>query len=239
MEKINFLRQKQVLKALAEKIDEFYLAGGTALSMMYFQHRESYDLDFFTKDFSKDKVVQIIHNLQKKLSVRIEMAAEQLKDSMAKMLVYMIHFDDESICKIDFVEDSVEIINDFKRVDGINILSLEDIYLRKIYAVAGHVKSVDVTGKDIWTGGRQEAKDFYDLFCLSSIHVPLSNYMKKIKDPTLIEGLITWYRTYDRITMKTGLLDLVMNKQADFRAMEDHFKNEIDQLIAMQIGEDF
>ena len=43
--------QKTVLKALSGRMDNFYLAGGTALSLFYFQHRLSVDLDFFTQNF--------------------------------------------------------------------------------------------------------------------------------------------------------------------------------------------
>ena len=54
MKEMDFSRQKRILSVLANEINEYYLAGGTALSFVYFQHRESYDLDFFTKEFSKE-----------------------------------------------------------------------------------------------------------------------------------------------------------------------------------------
>lgn len=43
--------QEKVLKVMAGRMDGFYLVGGTALSRGYFHHRESYDLDFFTKNY--------------------------------------------------------------------------------------------------------------------------------------------------------------------------------------------
>jgi len=45
--------QDNILRFLAGKVKNFYLAGGTALSRVYFRHRISYDLDFFTKKFSQ------------------------------------------------------------------------------------------------------------------------------------------------------------------------------------------
>lgn len=45
--------QNKVLKLFTGKMEDFYLAGGTALSRFYFNHRISYDLDFFTRSFSK------------------------------------------------------------------------------------------------------------------------------------------------------------------------------------------
>ena len=61
---VNFSLPKKILPKLADKIDDFYLAGGTALSMFYYQHRESFDLDFFTKSFSKERIFKIIDNLK-------------------------------------------------------------------------------------------------------------------------------------------------------------------------------
>ena len=42
-------RQKEFLKLVAgsKLIDQFYFTGGTALSLYYFKHRFSEDLDFF------------------------------------------------------------------------------------------------------------------------------------------------------------------------------------------------
>ncbi|VAX34832.1 hypothetical protein MNBD_UNCLBAC01-1471 [hydrothermal vent metagenome] len=237
MRKINFKIQKKILHALAHEMDDFYLVGGTALSMVYFNHRESYDLDFFTKTFSKKRVVQIMENLQENLKIKAELIGEQTNKKMINMIVYMFQFSDKSLCKIDFVEDFVKRISSLRNVDGINVLSLEDIYLRKIFAVAGHVKAQDTTGKDIMAGGRQESKDFYDLYCLSNIVTPLSQFVSQLNEPTLKEGVIHWYRTYDRMLMRTGLLDLVTNKKIDVRLMEAHFQKEIEALILEDIDE--
>ena len=49
----------RVLKALSGKMEGYYLVGGTALSLFYFQHRESYDLDLFSKEFSKKRIENI------------------------------------------------------------------------------------------------------------------------------------------------------------------------------------
>lgn len=236
MTRIDFAIPKKILGCLANKADNFYLAGGTALSMFYYQHRESYDLDFFTKEFSKDRVLAVIQYLENSLPLKTELAGEQLKEGMAKMVVYMAVLPGGERCKIDFVEDFVDRIGPLRTVDGIRVLSLEDIYLRKIYAVAGHVRSQDVIGQDIVIGGRQEAKDFYDLYCLSNLSTPLSDFVSQWP-MTLKEGLIRWFRTYDRMAMKTGLLDLITKSQPDYRRMEEHFKKEIDKLLSSLVGE--
>ena len=88
---------ENVLKILSGKLDGFYLAGGTPLSMYYFHHRESYDLDFFTKDFSKAKIEKIISILIDVLNVKPELAEEQNVKDKARYLIYTIKINKKEI----------------------------------------------------------------------------------------------------------------------------------------------
>ena len=128
--------QEKVLKILADKIDGFYLAGGTALSNFYFQHRDSEDLDFFTNKFEKSEITGIVEGLSKKLQRPIKLLKQQMRKNLVKMMVFSIEFTKKLKLKIDFVEDYVKLIKRPRNINGINVMSLEDIYLRKIYAVA-------------------------------------------------------------------------------------------------------
>ena len=144
---IDFSPPKAVLPFLKDKVDDFYLAGGTALSMFYFEHRESFDLDFFTRNFSKERILKIVDNLEKDSQWKVELVSEQRKENLVGVAIYMIHLDQEKKCKLDFVEDYIESLNPLKRVNGLNVLSLEDIYLRKIYAITGHVPTLSDIGR--------------------------------------------------------------------------------------------
>jgi len=228
--------QNKVLKLLADKMEDFYLAGGTALSRVYFKHRISYDLDFFTKKFSKNKVSMIMQELSKSLKLQVSLAKEQNKKDMAKIAVYYIYISKGEILKIDFVEDFFELVAPLKTVDGIKVLSLEDIYLRKIFVVSGAIETTDLTGRKTFKGGRQEPKDFYDLYVLSHTFMRLSEFARRYCDSTRKEGLITWFRSYDRMEMKTGLLDIITDNKIDYRNMEGHFNEEIDRLVKKEIG---
>ena len=228
---ILFSHPKSVIPFLKDKIDDFYLAGGTALSMFYYEHRESFDLDFFTRNFSKDSVLKIVDNLKKDSQWKVELIAEQDKKNFIRIAKFVVHIGNEKECIIDFVEDYVDLLKPFKRVDGINVLSLEDIYIRKIYAIAGHVPAINEIGQQVILGGRQEAKDFYDVFCLSTITMPLSKFVSRYCSNTMKEGVVRWYQTYDRMEMKTGLLDLPTKTRPDYSKIEKHFKVEIDRLL--------
>lgn len=228
--------QESVLKTLSGKIDDFYLGGGTALSQFYFHHRESVDLDFFTKNFLKSRIVQAVNELKNNLGINIKLVGEQIKPNMVKMAVYNIDFTKNVSLKIDFIEDWLDLIRPSKVINKISILSLEDIYLRKIYAITGTIESIDIIGRKKLLGGRQNAKDFYDIYCLSHIFMNLSTFALKYCDATKQEALITWFRTYDRMETKTGLLDLMTKNRVDYNVIEKHFKKEIDKLLEKKIG---
>ncbi|MDP3143174.1 MAG: nucleotidyl transferase AbiEii/AbiGii toxin family protein [Candidatus Omnitrophota bacterium] len=228
--------QEKALKNLSGKLKGFYLSGGTALSLYYFHHRQSLDLDFFSPHFEKSVISGIIKGLAEGLKQKIELVAEQNKKDRVRIEVYMVRFGKNEQLKIDFVEDFLKTIKPAKVVNGIPVLSLEDIYLRKIYAVTGTMEAVDDIGRKKTIGGRQEAKDFYDIYCLSSIFMPLSKFADKYCDAVRKEGLVRWFRTYDRLSIKSGLLELEINKEADYRLMEKHFKREIDKLLEKEVG---
>jgi hypothetical protein len=120
-------------------------------------------------------------------------------------------------------------------VDGIPVLSLEDIYIRKLYALAGMVKADDRTGRGKFLGGRAEAKDLYDIYCLSHTFMPLSEFVKRYCDRTVTEAVIRWYRTFDRTSMMDGVLDLITTSDVDYKAQERHFEKEVDKLVEFEI----
>ena len=221
--------------ALKGKIDEFCLAGGTALSLFYFQHRISFDLDFFTRRFSQARIEEIIARLKGSLERDIKLIGQSRGKNSVRMMAYNICFSEVDILKVDFVEDFMPIIKDPKTVDGVNILSLNDIYARKISAVTGTVKIIDDTGREDFTGGRADAKDFYDLYFLSHTFMPLSEFADKYCDFMPIEGLVRWFKTYDRMSIMDGLLSLDTDKKIDCKGMEKHFKKEIERLIARKL----
>ncbi|MFP4473854.1 MAG: nucleotidyl transferase AbiEii/AbiGii toxin family protein [Candidatus Omnitrophota bacterium] len=226
------------MTSLSEKANPYYLAGGTALSLFYLGHRASYDLDFFTQTIDYSAADTILEHIQHSLSVTAQLAAEQRRPELVPMRVY--HLQDPKTkenCKIDFVQDPVRLLSAPDRINGIDILSKEDIYYRKIYTVSGASSEQNITGKDIRVGGRQEAKDFFDLYFLSTVFIPLSEFITRYADFSMVEGLIYWYRTFDRTQMKTDLLELITAHTVDFREMDRHIHDEIQRLIREQIKE--
>ena len=221
------------LEALSDHLGGYYLAEGTALAKYYYNHRESYDLDFFTQSYNKKSIGIIVDFLSKKLDKRINLIAEQTQSEMVMMAVYNLEINNTESLKIDFVEDPLELLNQPKLINGIPVLSLEDIYMRKLLAISGSDSAYDATGRINIAGSRQEAKDFFDVYFLSHTFMPLSQFVSKYCQSTRTEALVRWYRTYDRLKTKTDLLDLVTNQTVSYIEMERHFKQEIDKLIEL------
>jgi len=227
--------QEKVLKALAGKIDDFYLAGGTALSLYYFHHRESVDLDFFTRKFDKVRVTETVKLISDSLHKKTKLVAENSGKGKVRVAIYFIAINKDKSLKIDFVEDYLGLIKPPELINGIKVMSLEDIYSRKIYCLTGTAWPEDSIGRKAAIGGRQEAKDFYDMYCLSSIFMRLSDFAFKLGSQAIREALVRWFRTYSRMDIKTGLLELNLKKNIDYADLERHFKKEVDKILEKEV----
>jgi predicted nucleotidyltransferase component of viral defense system len=127
---------------------DFVLVGGTALALQI-GHRKSDDLDFFTTiDFETNQLLPL---LLEKYAVR----------PVLQMPQTLICFMDN--IKVDFIRFRYPFIRPFVEVEGIRMLSIDDIAGMKLDAITG----------------RGKKKDFYDLYYL------LQNYT--------LEGLLKLY----------------------------------------------
>ena len=228
--------QDKVLRILSGRLDNYCLGGGTALSKFYFNHRMSFDLDFFTQRYSRKEIISLLKFLSEESGKDFEILKEQPKKDKVRILFSNARLSPRYSLKIDFVEDYIKRLKPARQSNGIWVFSLEDIYLRKIYAVSGTLENINEIGRRIRTGGRQEAKDFYDLYFLSHTFTNLSAFAGKYCNPAMQEALINWFRSYPRLEIKTGILELRTKNKVDYRAMEKHFKVEIGRILENQIG---
>jgi len=231
MEKI-LQHQKTALEALAGRLNGFYLAGGTALSNYHFQHhRESYDLDFFTQRYDPARVDEIAGYLESRTRKKMNVVAqEEGKKKFADIRRYDLVMDARNPLRIDFVKDVHDLLEPLMEVNGIPVLSLSDIYLRKIYAVTGVIAKPDATGRTVMEGGRQTARDLFDLYHLSLRVEPLSSFAVRHCDDLQIEGLCNWFRSFDRMTLKMELVEIRTTKPVEFRDIDRYFLKEIEDL---------
>lgn len=123
-----------ILKKLMEihELQDFYLVGGTALSLMY-GHRTSIDLDLFTKSkFDNERVVKSLQNTFE-------------ADFDARTISHFGIFAYIRNVKIDIVRFPHPIIRPPVEIDGIRMYAPEDIIAMKVQAILGRGKK-----KDFW-----------------------------------------------------------------------------------------
>lgn len=229
--------QNIALKALAGKLGKFYLAGGTALSNYHFQHhRESYDLDFFTQRYDPAEVDAIAGYLENRTRKKMNVVArEEGKKKFADIRRYDLMMEAKNPLRIDFVKDVHDLLEPLMQVNGIPVLSLADIYLRKIYAVTGVIAKPNPVGRTVTEGGRQTARDLFDLYHLSVRYRSLAEFASEQGDDLMIEGLCNWFRSFDRRAIKIELSDIRTTKPLEFREIDRHFSKEIDRLYGGMI----
>ena len=203
-DKISYIKKEQqrISKLVTRKFKNFYLTGGTALSF-YFDHRFSEDIDFFTQKYRREEPDQIMNFLSQTTGFKFKLEAEQDDPKLIPMKIYFLALRKGCVLKVDFVQDFERNINKIK--NGLH--SIEDIYFRKLIAVIGIEKKESVTGMII-AGGRQTAKDLFDIYYLSKHYKAVSDFFLEYFSYDKVEGLIAWYRGFNRMDLKLGLLDL-------------------------------
>lgn len=102
-------------------LNDFYLAGGTAVAL-HLGHRISYDLDFFSnKSFDGLLLKRIISNLG------------DYKDSFSNNQNMIGKFNGSLL---SFIYYKPEMLGSFQQVDGVNVASIDDLIAMKVEAIS-------------------------------------------------------------------------------------------------------
>lgn len=147
-------KTRQVLGKLRDirVLDRFYLAGGTALSLIL-GHRKSVDLDFFSANFPK---AEILFAKLKHLNPKV---INQDKGTL-DLYIYGV--------KVSFLEYNYPLIGDFLEFDGVRIASLADIACMKLSAISSR-------------GSKKDFIDIYFILKKESLDKILSLFKKKFE----------------------------------------------------------
>ncbi len=187
-------------------IEDFYLAGGTALSLML-GHRESVDLVFFsgnnTLGFAERK------ELLGQLSGWKGFQLEEERQGTLHVIV--------SETSVSFFHYAYPLLHDAAKHQGIRIASLEDIGLMKLAALAG----------------RGSRKDFIDLFFLAengfSPKRLLALASKKFKDQRDFSVRVMKAAVYFEDAEKEPIPK--MHKKFSWDTLKDYFKNAAREIM--------
>lgn len=147
-------KTRQVLRKIKETgvLDNFYLAGGTALSLIL-GHRKSVDLDFFSPKFPK---IEILLAKLKPLEPEI---INQDKGTLD------LYIDD---VKVSFLKYDYPLIGDLLEFDGVKIASISDIACMKLSAISSR-------------GSKKDFIDLYFILEKESFDKLLSLFQRKFK----------------------------------------------------------
>jgi hypothetical protein len=147
-------KTRQVLRKIRETqvLENFYLAGGTALSLIL-GHRKSIDLDFFSSSFPKFEI------LVAKLKTLNPKVINQDKGTLD------LYIDD---VKVSFLEYKYPLVGDFLEFDQVKVASLEDIACMKLSAISSR-------------GSKKDFIDLYFILQRFSLGELLTLFKKKFK----------------------------------------------------------
>lgn len=121
-----------ILPLLKTLKKDFYLAGGTALSLQI-GHRDSVDFDFFSeKNFNTEKLFVLLKDILKAKKVK---KIQEEKNTLTVLI-------DEKI-KISFFSYKYPLLNKLIKEENINLASIEDIACMKLSAITGRASNKD------------------------------------------------------------------------------------------------
>jgi len=156
--------QQRFLKLFGRsKLSEsFYLSGGTALAEFYIPYRLSEDLDFFSEnEFDIQLVITFIRSLKNELQYN----SFDLSTSFNRNLIFL-EFENSETLKTEFTYYPFPRIEHSKKELGIEIDSLTDIAVNKLFTIYQNPRS----------------RDFIDLYMIiKKEKIELRNLVKKAR----------------------------------------------------------
>lgn len=191
----------------------FYFTGGTLLSSLYLQHRESEDLDFFTgKKYDKQAVYTVVEEISKKLKFKVK--------SQFIEVVYRFQFESPKgqLLKVDFSYYPFKAIEKRVKIDGLYVDSKTDIAVNKLLVISQ----------------RSEVKDFVDLyFLLKSYSIwdlvtGLKQKFNEDPEPLVIASNMTKVQDFTSLP--------IMLKPLNLTELKKFFFNEAKKLGVKSVG---
>jgi len=169
--------QQEILYQFGDVTDskEFYLTGGTALSIFYLKHRRSNDLDFFTN--SPEIILPFSYSLEENLK-KVNCSIQRQR-GLHSFVEIMATKDKEST-NIHLAQDTpyrLEAVKQFIDYPKLNVDSLKDIATNKLLTLFGRatlrdfidvyflVKRKHFTTKELVLGAKNKDPGF-DLYWL-------------------------------------------------------------------------
>ncbi len=209
--------QNKVLSAVSRdrKICRFfYLSGGTALAEFYLKHRFSEDLDFFSENEFDAQAISVFF---KKNKIKLGIKKIDFEQSFNRNL-FFIHLKND-IIKTEFTYYPFPRINKSLKKDGLDIDSLLDIAVNKIFTIYQNPRS----------------RDFIDLyFIIKKTGWTISELVKKAK--IKFDFHIDPLQLGSQLILAESVKDYpIMKKKINNKVWQDYFISEAKKLESLVI----
>jgi len=169
--------QEIVAKQVFEKLDGALLCGDTALARCYLQHRVSYDLDFFIQSRFNPQV--LLKQLNEDAGIRMEDVVIDQRDGIAVQIHGMTMMDAYPL-KISLIEDVYHGMfpTVWKAMGSVSVCTdaLDGLMHRKLRTISG--VGLSISGRP--EGGRQTARDLFDIYVLSTTYKAVPQFIAEI-----------------------------------------------------------
>ena len=207
-------KQKLFIDKLPDKIlSSFYLAGGTALSAFYLEHRLSEDLDMFTDTEETIPPIEFLIGMIRKVPSIDDLRYERLFDRR----IFAVTFKDGDALKVEFTTYPFKSIEKRARIGKLAVDSPLNIVTGKLFALTD----------------RYDPKDFVDLyFVLKKYGWTLDDLIKRTGERFEIKGLDFVIPERLLLVKKIGPEELpVMLREIDLKEMKRFFLNQSSELV--------
>lgn len=207
------------------------LCGGTALSRFHLQHRISYDLDFFVPEGLGFNAQALADRVASKVKILgLEVTHDAIK---ADQLHFFVPIPGRDAIKMSFVEDMYAAtfppVPSGLAIDGIAIQteSVQGLYHRKLRTVVGWADS----DAAVPSGGRQTARDMFDLFVLSQTVMPLKPFIESLPYAFALEAftagmaVMPWFEISDELAQTIAAP--VWQSGQEVSTVRDHLFKEL------------
>lgn len=182
----------------------FYLTGGTALSEFYLQHRYSEDLDFFSEKEFEIKDITVLLESKKNL---FGWPKIEYKQSFNRN-IYQLIYSDSKFLKVEFTYFPFKRIDSTKKLKNIEIDSLLDIAVNKIFTVYQNPRG----------------RDYFDLYYIfiknKSLSIEKVIELARIKFDTSIDYIQLGANMLRASELKD---DPIVKNRIDYESVEDFF----------------
>lgn len=189
-------------------LNDFYLVGGTALSLIY-GHRISIDLDLFSKKpFDAENLLF------------------QLKESFSDCKIENMAIDKNTInlfindIKVAIMSHRYPFINDPKTINGVRILSIEDLLAMKTNAV-------------VQRGSKKDFMDIYEVFPKYTFEDIFHFYQKKYA----LDDVFHAVRSMTYFDDAEYSENPILLKNQNWETVKETIQNELKKYVSRNISE--